>query len=78
MTTTEALAAYMKLSKCVFSERKHFRQDAHFKATNLEQAIKEIVTQYGGMNEESEKMLETRDDSCKTYWNQTPLGCVWF
>ncbi|KAF8538284.1 FabD/lysophospholipase-like protein [Trichophaea hybrida] len=67
MSTEKALTEYNKLAGYVFGERKWAFQDGHFKATRLEEAIKEIVKKYA-LDGDMGEMLESRDDNvCKSF-----------
>jgi hypothetical protein len=70
LTVDEATKHYCQLSGKVFSERKWKGQNGIFKATNLENCIKTIVTSSGLEQSSEERMLdtrtETRNEGCKT------------
>jgi hypothetical protein len=68
MSTDQARDEYIKLGKRVFKKTKSFSftKDGIFKASQLEEAIKEVVGKYGVGNPE-ELMLDPRPDGvCKT------------
>jgi hypothetical protein len=67
MSVTEAIAYYGTISERVFSDVKPFGRDGKFKASKLEQVIKEIVKER--TEREDERMVDTRseDEGCKTY-----------
>ncbi|KAI5816070.1 acyl transferase/acyl hydrolase/lysophospholipase [Pyronema omphalodes] len=68
MSTTEALAAYIELSTAVFSEKKVWiLQEGLFKATKLETEIKKTISRYSELHDSDSDMLDTRDQSCKTF-----------
>ena len=68
LTVEEAIDHYCRLAKKVFSERKWMGQDGAFKATNLENAIKDIVRSSGLERSADEQMMDTRseDELCRT------------
>lgn len=68
MTIPEAIKQYSYLAERVFSEQKHSWQDGKFKATALEEAIKEVVRNYSPSGDPEEKMLDEHSkDGCKMY-----------
>ena len=48
LSAEEALLEYASLAGRVFSERKAKGQDGTFKATNLEEAVKDVIKRKGG------------------------------
>jgi hypothetical protein len=67
MSVTEAIEHYGTLAHTVFSDAKPFRGDGKFKATKLQDVIKEIVEAKTGQADEP--MMDPRPDTeaCKTY-----------
>lgn len=66
MSVDDAIRAYAKLSKKVFSEVK-WVGDGKYKATRLEAAVKEIVKEYTGNAETGILEYCSTDDCCRTY-----------
>ena len=68
LTVEEAIDHYCRLAKRVFSEKKWTGQDGTFMATNLENAIKDIVRSSGLEGPADERMMDTQpeDQVCKT------------
>jgi hypothetical protein len=69
LTVDQAIAKYGDFGKRVFSDKKWKVQDGTFKATNLENVIKQIVKDCGGHDSATEPMLDPRPENevCKTY-----------
>jgi hypothetical protein len=65
MSVTEAIEDYGTLAQRVFSDVKFVGGDGKFKATKLENVIKEIVEKKTGR--EDELMMDLRPGACKTY-----------
>jgi hypothetical protein len=67
MSVTEAIKRYGTLSDRIFSDAKLVGGDAKFKASKLEEVIKEIVEEKTGRPDEL--MMDTRPEgeACKTY-----------
>ena len=65
MSVEDAIACYGALAKTVFGDVKRFG-DGKFKASNLENAIKDIVKKQTG--QEDERMMDSRPNGecCKT------------
>lgn len=64
MTVDEAIKAYRTMSAKVFSETK-ILGDGKFKATNLEDAIREILAEQTGNPKE---MMLPSDDAIRPKW----------
>ncbi|CAE6425927.1 unnamed protein product [Rhizoctonia solani] len=58
MTVSEAIEAYVKLSDRIFSKHKHRWQEGKFKASSLEDAIKEIVSEQSSSEGEDTRMFD--------------------
>lgn len=59
----QAIASWLDVMRAVFVQRKSHESEGAFKATALEQAISQIVVQYG---QGDENMIKTNgDESCK-------------
>ncbi|KAI5776949.1 acyl transferase/acyl hydrolase/lysophospholipase [Geopyxis carbonaria] len=68
MTIPEAIKQYSDLAERVFSQQKWLWQDGKFKATALQEAIKEVVRNYGVLEDPEETMLDDRSiEGCKTF-----------
>jgi hypothetical protein len=65
MPLKEAIERYIQLTQKVLRETKYGWQDGRFKATFLEEAVKEIVRDYSELKDEETRLLDTRPDSCK-------------
>jgi hypothetical protein len=67
MSVTEAIACYGTLAKTVFSSVKRTGGEGRFRATKLEQVIKEVIRERTGHPDE--RMMDTRSEGkgCKTY-----------
>src|SRR5579859_3024979 len=67
MSVTEAIGCYGTLAERVFSSTKLIRGEGKFRASKLEEVVKEIVAEKLG--DPDACMLETRPegDACKTY-----------
>ena len=67
MSAPEAIEQYRVLAKIVFSEKKAKGKDGTFKASKLEQAIKDVVESKLGLGHTGENMFESRSGrTCKT------------
>ncbi|KAF8062365.1 acyl transferase/acyl hydrolase/lysophospholipase [Lyophyllum atratum] len=67
MSVEEAIrAAYVEFARTVFSTKKRFSQHGTFKASALEEAIKEIIFKYEG-DQEAHMRTENPLTSCKTF-----------
>jgi len=67
MSAPEAIEQYRVLAKIVFSEKKAKGKDGTFKASKLEQAIKDVVESKLGLGRPGENMFESGSDrTCKT------------
>jgi hypothetical protein len=66
LSVPEAIDKYRLLAKQVFSEKKHFIKDGKFKASNLENAIKEVIEWKLGKGRGEERMFTRGDNGCKT------------
>ena len=62
MSTEQARDEYIELAKKMFGRRKRVIGDGAFKATKLEEAVKDVVRRYGGNNNPKELMLDPRSD----------------
>jgi hypothetical protein len=64
----QAIDHFMKLAEDVFADKKHFNSSGSstFKSTKMQQALKDIIRETTG--NENEPMLDRRPDSgkCKT------------
>jgi hypothetical protein len=65
MSIEEAINCYGDLAERIFSEKKHTWQDGRFKATRLEEVIKEIVHDHTQPKDKDTRMLDIRSDCCK-------------
>ena len=65
MSVAEAIEDYGTLTRKVFSDARLIGGDGKFKASNLEDAIKEIVKKKAGRADEL--MMDPRPNACKTY-----------
>ena len=67
MSVEEAIQCYGILSQRVFSDKQHLLNDGKFKASKLEEAMKEIVKTYSQTHNAEECMSMGSDDTgCKT------------
>lgn len=66
MSTQEAIEQYRSLAKTIFSERKRSKKEM-FKATNLMEAIKEVVRKYDNSPDGESVMLDKRPNACFTW-----------
>jgi hypothetical protein len=67
MSVPEAIEQYRVLAKTVFSEKKAKGKDGTFKASKLEQAIKDVVGSKLGSGRMGENMFESGSGrTCKT------------
>lgn len=67
MSVPEAIEQYRVLAKTVFSEKKAKGKDGTFKASKLEQAIKDVVGSKLGSGRMGENMFESGGGrTCKT------------
>lgn len=67
MSVPEAIEQYRVLAKIVFSEKKAKGKDGTFKASKLEQAIKDVVRSKLGSGRAGENMFESGSGrTCKT------------
>lgn len=76
MSVDNAIHAYARLSKTVFSEVKR-SGDGKYKATKLEAAVKEIVEQYTGDPEAEILESGNSDDFCRTYVRDAIIPCLY-
>ncbi|KAL5635602.1 hypothetical protein ACGC1H_004415 [Rhizoctonia solani] len=58
MSVSDAIEAYVKLSDRIFSQHKHKWQEGKFKASLLENAIKEIVSEQSSSDGEDTRMFD--------------------
>ncbi|CAE6414309.1 unnamed protein product [Rhizoctonia solani] len=58
MSVSDAIKAYVSLSEKIFSEHKHRWQEGKFKATLLEEAIKDIVSKYSENRDAETRMFD--------------------
>jgi hypothetical protein len=58
MSVSEAIKAYVSLSKKIFSEHKPMWKEGKFKATLLEDAIKDIVSKYSENRDPETRMFD--------------------
>jgi hypothetical protein len=67
MSVPEAIEQYRVLAKTVFSEKKAKGKDGTFKASKLEQAIKDVVGSKLGSGRMGENMFQSGGGrTCKT------------
>jgi hypothetical protein len=68
MAVDDAITAYDRIAKEVFSETKYFFQDGAFKASKLERAIKKIVGDNSASKDPQELMKDplSGDAICRT------------
>jgi hypothetical protein len=67
MSVPEAIEQYSVLAKTVFSDKKAKGKDGTFKASKLEQAIKDVVGSKLGSGRTGENMFESGGGrTCKT------------
>ncbi|KAG5634305.1 hypothetical protein H0H81_002476, partial [Sphagnurus paluster] len=66
MSVQEAIAAYVRFARTVFSRKKWFFQDGTFKASVLERAIKEIVGRHTG-DTEARMKTDYPNTRCKAF-----------
>lgn len=66
MPVEDAIKAYAKLSKDIFSHKKRFG-DGKYSAKRLEAAVKEIVKERAGDTGYGILDSRTRDEICRTY-----------
>lgn len=71
LSVSEAITEYRTLSEQVFSVRKASGKDGTFKASNLERAIKEVITRKLGEGHAEDTMWQ--DGGCKTYDISAPV-----
>ena len=67
MSVTEAIQRYGTLSRQVFSDTKLIAGDGKFRASKLEEVIKEIVKQKTGQADELMMDTQLAGEACKTY-----------
>jgi hypothetical protein len=67
MSTTEAIEHYGTLAQRVFSDAKLVGGEGRFKASKLEDAIKEIVEKKTGRADEPMMDPRPEGEACKTY-----------
>ncbi|KAI9859482.1 MAG: hypothetical protein M1813_006624 [Trichoglossum hirsutum] len=69
LSVSEAIDKYRVLAKTVFSEKKAKGKDGTFKASKLEQAIKDVVELKLGPGHADENMFESEggDEACKIF-----------
>jgi hypothetical protein len=65
MSVDDAIAAYAKLAKEVFSDIKPKGHEGRFKTSKLENAIKQIVGARSASNDPEERMKGNRNNACK-------------
>jgi hypothetical protein len=65
MSVDDAIAAYAKLAKEVFSDVKPKGHEGRFKASKLEDAIKQIVGAHSASKDPEERMKDSRNNACK-------------
>ena len=75
MSVAEAIACFGTLAKTVFSDVKRIGGEGRFRATKLEQVIKEVVRERTGHPDE--RMMDTRAEGkgCKTYEDHNHYLC---
>jgi hypothetical protein len=66
LSTEDAIKAYGRLSKQVFSTKKK-KGDGTFKAKELEGAVKSIIKSSSSTASPGEHMMDRADIVCKTY-----------
>ncbi|KAL5635601.1 hypothetical protein ACGC1H_004414 [Rhizoctonia solani] len=73
MSVSDAIEAYVKLSDRIFSQYKHRWQEGKFKASLLEGAIKEIVSEQSSSDGEDTRMFDpllqgnSQSKGCRTF-----------
>lgn len=68
MSVDDTIKAYVKLSKKVFADpASGAAADGRYKASNLEEAVREIVKEYAGDAEAGIMDPRSRDNICRTY-----------
>jgi hypothetical protein len=75
MSVTEAIEQYGTLAQRVFSDAKLIGGDGKFKATKLEDVIKEIVKAKTGRADELMMDPRPEGEACKTYAFPNHLPC---
>jgi hypothetical protein len=75
MSVTEAITCYGDLAQRVFSDEKLTGRDGKFKASRLEEVLKEIIEEKTGQIDE--RMMDRRRDGkvCKTYSLSDCFSC---
>lgn len=66
LSVPEAIDKYRQLARQVFSDKKHFVKDGKFKASKLENAIKEVIEWKLGKGRGEERMFTSDTNRCKT------------
>ena len=66
LSVSQAIEKYGALSKHVFSEQKPGWKDGRFKASKLEEAIRNVLTETLGDGRADERMLGEGITGCKT------------
>ena len=66
LSVPDAIEKYRLLAKQVFSGKKHFVKDGKFKASKLENAIKEVIEWKLGKGRGEERMFTSGANGCKT------------
>jgi hypothetical protein len=86
MSVIDVIKHYWTLSQRVFSDAKLIGRDGKFRASKLEQVIKEIVEEKTGRADEPMMDPRPEGEACKTYAandgpschkaDQSPVSCV--